>query len=112
MLLTGYSQNIAYRLPDLAEALCTTCEDLARTTGLEFDTLDGISLEGMQRLREMVAILDNVEQRFNSLPAAYEWYRSAPLPGFSGQTAMQLVLVGRGGDVRDYIDAVDVSVHA
>ena len=43
---------------------------------------------------------------------AYAWYRSEPLPGFSGQTAMQLVRSGRAEDVLDYIDAVDAGVHA
>jgi Protein of unknown function (DUF2384) len=43
---------------------------------------------------------------------AYAWYRSEPLPGFSGQTPMQLVLRGRADDVLEYIDAVDAGVHA
>jgi hypothetical protein len=43
---------------------------------------------------------------------AYAWYRSEPLPGFSGQTAMQLVLSGQVDDVLEYIDAVDAGVHA
>jgi hypothetical protein len=43
---------------------------------------------------------------------AYAWYRSEPLPGFSGQTAMQLVRAGRAADVLDYIDAVDAGVYA
>ena len=42
----------------------------------------------------------------------YAWYRSEPLPGFSGQTAMQLVRSGRADDVLDYIDAVDAGVFA
>ena len=40
------------------------------------------------------------------------WYRSEPLPGFSGQTAMQLVQSNRADDVLTYIDAVDAGVHA
>jgi hypothetical protein len=43
---------------------------------------------------------------------AYAWYRPEPLPGFSGQTAMQLVLTGQADDVLEYIDAVDAGVHA
>jgi hypothetical protein len=34
------------------------------------------------------------------------------LSGFSGQTAMQLVLSGQVDDVLEYIDAVDAGVHA
>ena len=43
---------------------------------------------------------------------AYAWYRSEPLPGFSGQTAMQLVRSGRADEVLEYIDAVDAGVYA
>jgi len=43
---------------------------------------------------------------------AYAWYRSEPLPGFSGQSAMQMARAGRAADVLDYIDSVDAGVHA
>jgi len=48
-----------------------------------------------KRLREMVEILNKIESRFGSELIAYAWYRSEPLSGFSGQTAMQLVRAGR-----------------
>lgn len=57
-------------------------------------------------------MLNKVEARFGSALVAYGWFRSEPLPGFSGQTAMQLVQSGRASDVLDYIDAVDAGVHA
>ena len=60
----------------------------------------------------MVEILNKVETRFGSALMAYAWYRSEPLSGFSGQSAMQLVRGGRADDVLDYIDAVDAGVHA
>ena len=62
--------------------------------------------------REMVEIINKVEPRFGSGLMAYAWYRSEPLPGFSGQTAMRLVLDGRANEVLAYIDAVDAGVHA
>ena len=65
-----------------------------------------------RRLREMVEVLNKVEPRFGSVMMAYAWYRSEPLPGLSGQTAMQLVQAERTDDVLDYIDAVDAGVHA
>ena len=43
---------------------------------------------------------------------AYAWFRSEPLAGFGGLTAMQLVQDGRAAEVMDYIDAVDAGVHA
>ncbi len=60
----------------------------------------------------MVEIVNKVERRFGSALMAYAWYRSEPLSGFSGQTAMQLVRDGRADEVLDYIDAVDAGVHA
>ena len=65
-----------------------------------------------RRLREMVEVLNKVEPRFGSALLAYAWYRSEPLPGFDGRTAMQLVREGRASDVLDAIDAVDAGVHA
>ena len=41
-----------------------------------------------------------------------ELYRSEPLPGFGGQTAMQLVRDGKADEVLEMIDAVDAGVHA
>ena len=60
----------------------------------------------------MVEILNKIELRFGSDLIAYAWYRSEPLAGFSGQTAMQLVRAGRAADVLEYIDAVDAGVFA
>jgi hypothetical protein len=60
----------------------------------------------------MVEVINKVEPRFGSTLIAYAWYRSEPLPGFSGQTAMQLVRSGRVEEVLEYVDAVDAGVHA
>ncbi len=49
---------------------------------------------------------------FGSVLIAFAWYRSEPLPGFSGQTAMQLVKSGRADEVLEYIDAVDAGIYA
>ena len=97
-------------------AFRTTSEEIARTAGLGKDAVqrkDRIRSDKTQRrLREMVEIVNKVEPRFGSALMAYAWYRSEPLPGFSGQTAMQLVRSGRADEVLDYIDAVDAGVHA
>jgi len=57
-------------------------------------------------------VVNKVESRFGSALIAYAWYRSEPLSGFSGQTAMQPVRSGRAEEVLDYIDAVDAGIHA
>lgn len=116
MGLAQYSDNGLFAPRKIALALRTTSEEVARTAGLGRDAVQRkdrvVSDRTQRRLREMVEILNKVEPRFGSALIAYAWYRSEPLPGFSGQTAMQLVRSGRGDEVLDYIDAVDAGVHA
>ena len=116
MGLTQYASEGILTPRKIAQRLRTTSEDLARSAGLSKGAVqpkDRIaSGETQRRLRELVAVINKVEPRLGSALMAYAWYRSEPLPGFSGQTAMQLVRSGRAEDVLDYIDAVDAGVHA
>lgn len=116
MALPQYSDDGLFAPRKIATALRTTSEEVARTAGLGKDALqrkDRVRSDKTQRrLREMVEVLNKVEPRFGSALMAYAWYRSEPLSGFSGQTAMQLVRAGRAEDVLDYIDAVDAGVYA
>ena len=116
MGLVQYSDNGLFAPRKIAEAFRTTSEEVARTAGLGRDAVqrkDRIRSDKTQRrLREMVEVINKVEPRFGSQLMAYAWYRSEPLPGFSGHTAMQLVRSGRADDVLDYVDAVDAGVHA
>jgi len=116
MGLAQYAADGLFAPRRIAETLRTTSEEIARTAGLGKDAIqrkDRIGSDKTQRrLREMVEVINKVEPRFGSALMAYAWYRSEPLPGFSGQTAMQLVRTGRADDVLDYIDAVDAGVHA
>lgn len=116
MGLARYADDGLLAPRKIAEALRTTSEEVARTAGLGKDAIqrkDRVRSDRTQRrLREMVEIINKVEPRFGSAMMAYAWYRSEPLPGFSGQTAMQLVRNGRGDEVLDYIDAVDAGLHA
>jgi len=100
----------------ITAALLTNAEDLARTAGLGRDAIQRDARvrqpRTQKRLRELVEVLNKVEPRFGSALVAYGWFRSQPLAGFSGQTAMQLVQAGRASDVLDYIDAVDAGIHA
>jgi hypothetical protein len=116
MALAQYADGGFFAPGKIAEALRTTSEEVARTAGLGRDAVQRKervrSDKTQRRLREMVEILNKVEPRFGSALMAYAWYRSEPLSGFSGQTAMQLVRGGRAAEVLDYIDAVDAGVHA
>ena len=116
MGLAQYSDDGIFAPRKIADALRTTSEEVARTAGLGKDAIqrkDRIRSDKTQRrLREMVEVINKVEPRFGSPLMAYAWYRSEALPGFSGQTAMQLVRNGRADEVLDYIDAVDAGIHA
>ena len=116
MGLIQYSDNGFFAPRKIADVLRTTSEEVARTAGLGKDAVQRKervrSDKTQRRLREMVEIVNKVEPRFGSALMAYAWYRSEPLPGFSGMTAMQLVRAGRAEEVLDYIDAVDAGIHA
>jgi hypothetical protein len=116
MGLAQYADDGFFAPAKIAQTLHTTSEEVARTAGLGRDAVQRKervrSDRTQRRLREMVEVLNKVEPRFGSALMAYAWYRSEPLPGFSGQTAMQLVRGGRSDEVLDYIDAVDAGVHA
>ena len=116
MGLAQYAENGVFAPRKIADAFRTTSEEVARTAGLGKDAIqrrDRVqSVRTQRRLREMVEVINKVEPRFGSALVAYAWYRSQPLPGFSGQTAMQLVRGGRADEVLDYVDAVDAGVHA
>jgi hypothetical protein len=116
MGLIQYSDNGFFTPRKIADVLRTTSEEVARTAGLGRDAVQRKervrSDKTQRRLREMIEVVNKVEPRFGSALMAYAWYRSEPLPGFSGMTAMQLVRAGRAEDVLDYIDAVDAGIHA
>ncbi len=116
MSLAQYADDGIFAPRKIAAALHTTSEDVARSAGLGKDAVMRKnrlrSDKTQRRLRVMVEILNKVQPRFGSALMAYAWYRSQPLPGFSGKTAMQLVREGRADEVLEYIDAVDAGVHA
>ena len=116
MGLVRYADDGFFAPRKIAEAFRTTSEEVARTAGLGKDAVQRKervrSDKTQRRLREMVEIINKVEPRFGSALIAYAWYRSEPLPGFTGSTAMQLVRDGRADEVLEYIDAVDAGVHA
>lgn len=100
----------------IAAALRTSSEEVAQTVGLSKDALQRRtrinSAKTQRRLRELVEVLNKVEPRFGSALMAYAWFRSEPLVGFDGRTAMQLVQEGKAGQVLEYIDAMDAGVFA
>lgn len=116
MQLTRFAEDGQFEPRKIAAALRTSAEEVAMTVGLSKDALQRrarIRADRTQRrLRELVEVLNKVEPRFGSDLMAYAWYRSEPLPGFGGLTAMQLVQEGKAQQVLEYIDAVDAGIFA
>lgn len=102
--------------PDLIAAkFQTTKEDIAFAAGLPLDVINSPERVGtpdsQRSLREMLEVLNLVASRFDSPIAAYIWYRSEALSGFSGLTAAKLVAQGRVADVVEYLDAIDAGIY-
>ncbi|WP_093928865.1 antitoxin Xre/MbcA/ParS toxin-binding domain-containing protein [Sulfitobacter dubius] len=57
-------------------------------------------------------VIKMMAPRFGSEALAHVWYRLAPLPGFDGRTAMQLMNDGEAQQVLDYLGPVDAGVYA
>ena len=116
MHITNFAEAGQFEPRKIAAVLRTSAEEIALTGGLGKDALQRRARIGsdktQRRLRELVEVLNKVEPRFGSELMAYAWYRSEPLPGFDGRTAMQLVQEGKAQQVLEYIDAVDAGVFA
>lgn len=116
MGLLEYADHGVFAPSKIAAAFRTTSEEVARSAGLGRDAVQRKerlrSDKTQRRLREMIEVINKTSPRFGSPLIAYAWYRSEPLPGFSGQTAMQLVQDGRASEVLEYVDAVDAGVFA
>ena len=116
MQIMNFAEAGQFEPRKIAAVLRTSAEEVAQTVGLSKDALQRrarINSDRTQRrLRELVEVLNKVEPRFGSELMAYAWFRSEPLAGFDGRTAMQLVQEGKAQQVLEYIDAVDAGVHA
>lgn len=100
----------------LAYALSINKGQLAVAVGVGADTLRKRDRERrsttQSRLKDVVEILNRVEPWCGSIPQAYAWYRSQPLPSFGGQTAEDLVKAGRGEAVKSYLSRIAVGGYA
>jgi hypothetical protein len=92
----------------LASGLTMSMSQLAQTAGLAATTLGkrdrskGRRAQG--RLREMLEILDRIDDWAGGETLALAWYRSQPIPALNGRTAEALVQSGEAAAVRRYLD--------
>ena len=111
-----YTENGQFAPGKIAHTLRTTIDELAVTLGVEKGDLQRkhrTSSDFTQdRLSQFVEVLNKIESRFGSKLMAYAWYRSEPLAGFGGRTAMHLVCEDRSDEVLRYVDAIDAGLHA
>ncbi len=116
MQISQFAEAGYFEPRKFAAVLRAAAEGIAMTIGLGKDTLQGRdqiqSVRTQRRLREPAEVLELVEPRLGSELMARAWYRSRPLPGFNGQSAMQLVREGKAQRVLEFVDAVDVGVYA
>ena len=116
MSIVDYQSEGLFQPERIAAALLTTRDEIARTVGLGRDAVSRRerveSARTQRRLREMLEIVNMMAPRVGGEAIAYAWYRSEPLDGFDGMTAMDLVQDGHADWVRDWILSVDAGVFA
>ncbi len=87
-----------------------TKSELAIASGLSRDDVAKAAVRNsaatQSRLLEMSEIIDQVILWAGSIPTAYAWYRSQPLPSFGDATAEELVRQGQGERVRAYLGRI------
>lgn len=98
MLLSPAENNRQYEEPKFwLNFLHTNIETLANATNLPISSLsrkDRIRSPKVQsRLRDVHAILISVSPWFQSMDAAWLWFRSAPLPGFNNMSPSEVLSI-------------------
>lgn len=100
----------------LAGSLHVTRLELALSSGLSRDAVTKTARRHapatVARLRDLSEILTRAAAWAGSLPQAYAWYRSQPLPSFGDQTAEDLVKQGRAEAVKTYLSRIAVGGYA
>lgn len=91
----------------IVSALHVTKAEFAKAAGLSPESVSKrtrVTARATQtRLREVVEIINRVLPWVGSVPMAFAWYRSQPLPTFGDLTAEDLVKAGHAEAVRRYL---------
>jgi transcriptional regulator with XRE-family HTH domain len=103
--------------PDqLSHALRITKGELAAASGLSRDAVSKTrrlqAPATRSRLREVAEIINRILPWFGSVPRAFAWYRSQPIPAFGDQTAEDLVRAGRSEHLNRYLSGIAVGGYA
>ena len=63
-------------------------------------------------MRDVVEIINRILPFAGSVPQAFAWYRSQPLPSFGDRTTEDLVKEGRAEAVKEYLSRIAVGGYA
>lgn len=100
----------------LMDSLHLSKTELARVLGMSRDAFSKSahlrSKASQRKLRDLVEILVGVSPWAGSVPQAFAWFTSQPLPSFGQQTAADLFREGRADAVRVYVSRIAVGGHA
>lgn len=100
----------------LASGFFINRSELARSTGLPATTLSkkdrSKGAKAQARLREMLEVLERIEDWAGGETQALSWYRSQPIPALNGRTAEALVQSGEAAAVRSYLDHLALGGYA
>lgn len=125
--LSKTSQNILtardLTLPDgtvnidlLVRSVHLSRTELAGVLGISRDAISKSSRlksnASQRRLRDLVEILVRVSPWAGSVPQAFAWFTSQPLPSFGQQTAADLFREGRADAVKAYVSRIAVGGYA
>jgi len=104
------------RLDQLAGALRVTRGELAASSGLSRDSVSKTARlhapATQKRLREVTEVINRILPWCGSIPQAFAWYRSQPIPAFGDQTAEELVRAGRVEHVLSYLGGIALGGYA
>lgn len=104
------------RLDRFAGALHVSRGELAAASGLFRDSVSKTaSLHApatQARLREVAEVINRILPWCGSIPQAFAWYRSQPIPAFGDQTAEELVRAGRVEHVMRYLRGIALGGYA
>jgi hypothetical protein len=89
---------------------------LAAASGLSRDAVSKtrrlLAPATQARLREVAEVINRILPWCGSVPQAFAWYRSQPIPAFGDQTAEDLVRVGRSEHLKSYLVGMAVGGYA
>jgi hypothetical protein len=95
------------QLERFTQLLRVTKTDLAFSIGLSREAISKSARFNapatQTRLRETAEILNRILPWCGSVPQAFSWFRSQPIPAFGGQTSEDLVRSGRIAELKDYL---------